>query len=518
MNRKFIPLVIIAMFSTGLFNVPPVSAVTYGDPVEAPQVEFPEVVPVWVGGKSFCTGTLITQQVVLTAAHCVYGQAGPFQISVGGSTLKNGRLIDIDATWYHPRYDAAFNQNDIGLLHLKTPANVSRLGNLPSGSLKSVGKKFLIVGWGTDQNDSVTGKLHRLSLNEQAVASKKFFKGIYNSKTMIGAGRYFPNEILYGGGCTGDSGGPLYMGALGASKTVIGLTAFGARGCTTYKPTVFTRVDFYLAEINKGIQLLNSRAATAPIPTGSAAPAGAGPTTTTTLAPLMPLTVKFRTGQEMSSMGGLDGIFETNTISPNKVTKICFVVNGTPIPEYDGGEIFFNWSKYTQSGGLGCFENVTNGNVVNWSILRIRSYQSSTIYAVIYDSKGRSVTTPTLRVAGTRLSRVLEIYGISKTEYSSTTEISVKSYSGSEDIKVTKVCLIVTMNGSPYSSIASGRNGWNDIGGGCVAPSSGPDRSLTYTSSSMISNPAGLQDWIVEGWVYSDDGSVKASSSLAFAS
>ena len=335
---------------------------------------------------------------------------------------------------------------------------------------------------------------------------------------MIGAGRYFPDEILYGGGCTGDSGGPLYMGALGASKTVIGLTAFGARGCTVYKPTIFTRVDFYLEAINNGIQLLNSRAATTPIPTGSAAPAGAGPTTTTTIAPLTPLTVKFRTNSEISLHGGLDGIFETNTISPNKVSKICFVVNGTPIPEYDGGEIFFNWSKYTQSGGLGCFENITSGNIVNWSVLRIRSYQSSTIYAVLYDSKGRSVTTPTLRVAGTNISypnSALDIYGISKTDYSSTTEIIVRS-APPNNVKVTKFCLDVTMNGSPYTSITSGRNGWNDIGGGCVATSTGPEAGYESKSSSMIVNPAGIQNWIVNGWIYADDGAIRATSSFAF--
>ena len=255
-----------------------VNAVTYGDPIESPQVEFPEVVPIWVGGKALCTGTLIQQQVVLTAAHCLYGESGPFQISVGAKTLNSGSLVDVDATWYHPRYDASFSQNDIGLLHLKTSANVSRLGVLPPAKLKTLGKKFLIVGWGRDQNGLVTGKLNRLTLNDQTIAARKDFKGFYNQKTMVGAGRYFADEVLYGGGCTGDSGGPLYQGADGASRTIIGLTSFGARGCIDYKPTIFTRIDFYVLEINRGIDLLNSRSVTAPIATGKATPAGIGPT------------------------------------------------------------------------------------------------------------------------------------------------------------------------------------------------------------------------------------------------
>ena len=55
-----------------------------------------------------------------------------------------GYKIEPGTAWFHPRYDAKYNQNDIGLLHLKTLANVSRLGILPTGSLKSIGKKFLI--------------------------------------------------------------------------------------------------------------------------------------------------------------------------------------------------------------------------------------------------------------------------------------------------------------------------------------------------------------------------------------
>ena len=267
-----------------------VDAVTYGDPVESPQVEFPEVVPIWVGGKSLCTGTLIRQQVVLTAAHCVYGESGPFQISVGAKNLNSGSLIDVDATWYHPRYDASFSQNDIALLHLKTSANVSRLGVLPPAKLKTLGKKFLIVGWGGDQNGLVTGKLNRLTLNDQTIAAKRDFKGYYNSKTMVGAGRYFADEVLYGGGCTGDSGGPLYQGAAGASRTIIGVTSFGARGCVDYKPTIFTRVDFYVPEINKGIELLDSRSVSAPISTGKATPVGVGPTTTTATTTTIPKT------------------------------------------------------------------------------------------------------------------------------------------------------------------------------------------------------------------------------------
>lgn len=381
-----------------------VSAVTYGDPVESPQVEFPEVVPIWVGGKSLCTGTLIQQQVVLTAAHCIYGEPGPFQISVGAKTLNSGSLIDVDATWYHPRYDASFSQNDIALLHLKSSANVSRLGVLPLAKLKTLGKKFLIVGWGRDQNGLVTGKLNRLTLNDQTIAARRDFKGYYNPKTMVGAGRYFTDEVLYGGGCTGDSGGPLYQGAAGASKTIIGLTSFGARGCVDYKPTIFTRVDFYVPEILKGIDLLNSRSASAPIATGKATPSGVGPTTTTTTAPLKPLTLNctlnssVRSGFSAGCSANLwTGYQSWDGYSPKTfphLVKVCILIDGQApslfaAGNYGFGVMFEYVNNFAYTAGQGCW-NFSNSN--SFDITSTGGYGAGSHSATITitDSVGRT--------------------------------------------------------------------------------------------------------------------------------
>jgi secreted trypsin-like serine protease len=258
----------------------PASAITYGDFVDSPHIQYPEVVPVWVAG-ALCTGTLIEQQIVLTAAHCVYGRSGPIQIAVGGSTLNSGRLIDVTATWYHPRYDASFLQNDIGLLHLKEPAGVSRLASLPSPRANKP-KNLTLAGWGDDQNGRLTGNLSVLNLNEQGSAASKAFRGLYNPRTMIGAGRFFPNEALYGGGCEGDSGGPLYKGRNGSTRVLIGVTSWGAEGCVQYKPTIFTLVSYYVPELLTAISQVKNRAIQSPLPTGKATPVGLGPTTTTT--------------------------------------------------------------------------------------------------------------------------------------------------------------------------------------------------------------------------------------------
>lgn len=276
MNSKRLKLA--ALMLAGALFATPVGAVTYGDFVDSPQIQYPEVVPVWTGG-SLCTGTLIEQQIALTAAHCVYGKSGPIQVAVGGSTLNSGRLIDVTATWYHPRYDAAFIQNDIALLYLKEAAGVSQLASLPSPTAKKP-RNFTLAGWGDDQNGRLTGNLSVINLNDHSSVAAKVFRGSYNPRTMIGAGRYFADEGLYGGGCEGDSGGPLYKGRNGSTRIVMGVTSWGAEGCVRYKPTIFTWVGYYVPELRAAMTAVRNRAIQNPLPTGRATPAGFGPTTT----------------------------------------------------------------------------------------------------------------------------------------------------------------------------------------------------------------------------------------------
>jgi hypothetical protein len=253
--------IVVALVATSCFvpSVQVVRAVTYGDPVSNPAAEFPEVVPVFIGSDSLCTGTLIQQQIVLTAAHCVYGVDQSISVGVNRITLVDGGSIQVDASWYHPRYDSISGQNDIALLHLVKPAGVGQLASLPKYSKNFTANKFLLLGWGDDQNGQLTNGLNRLSLVNQLSNSKKVFGNRFNQKTMIGAGRYFPDEAIYGGGCNGDSGGPLYKGEFGSGKVVVGITSFGRTGCNTKAPTIFTKVSFYIPELIAGIQIVNAK-------------------------------------------------------------------------------------------------------------------------------------------------------------------------------------------------------------------------------------------------------------------
>ena len=237
-----------------LLIAPPATAVTYGGEVGSPSSSRPWVVPIYWGkinkaSQQICTGSLIDQQVVLTAAHCIDGlEKGTFSIQVGADRLDQGRRIYADGWWINPRYSRARYVNDVALLHLVEPANVSSLGRLATA--RKVPSKMRIYGWGVDQNGRQSGALMYANLNRQTKTAKRAFGPSYNKTTMVAAGRKIKREGVYAGGCNGDSGGPLVAGT---SSRIVGVTAFGALGCDVSVPTVFSKVSYYGKDIARGI-------------------------------------------------------------------------------------------------------------------------------------------------------------------------------------------------------------------------------------------------------------------------
>ena len=239
-------------------------AVTYGDPVDEPSVTMPEVVPIWIGRDGMCSGTLIDPVIVLTAAHCVYGYNN-FQIEVGGDQLETGDRVGVVAQWYHPRFDRRRMRNDIALLHLSSPVNVGQFAVLDSSIPINNNTRMMIAGWGDDQNGETTEYLQTLEVVQQTAEAKKEFGSAFQPKLMIAAGYYFEDEDIYGGGCNGDSGGPLFIKRADGVRVVVGVTSYGsAEGCTDSKPTVFSRMSFYNAAVMTAMQTLKQKVENSP--------------------------------------------------------------------------------------------------------------------------------------------------------------------------------------------------------------------------------------------------------------
>lgn len=244
-------------------------AVVFGTEMTDASQRAPWVAAIWYAETAdatpefICSGSLITKDVILTAAHCAFDK-GFYWVRLKSDTLKSEEpLREVAAVWRHERYNKKTTQNDLGLLKLSDPVTDIKPVAIPKknevGKLSSA-RKFQILGWGNDQLKTIAKFLRYANLVDQSGAAKKTYGRFFNPVTMVSAGRYIPAERVFAGGCNGDSGGPLTT-KLGDKTVLVGLTSWGsAQGCDKGKPTIFTKLTYYVTDINRGLQLVEKSA------------------------------------------------------------------------------------------------------------------------------------------------------------------------------------------------------------------------------------------------------------------
>uniref|UniRef100_H2YWA7 Peptidase S1 domain-containing protein n=1 Tax=Ciona savignyi TaxID=51511 RepID=H2YWA7_CIOSA len=227
-------------------------------------------------GSSTCTGALIKPNVVLTAAHCVRVENMKVHLGVHNISdttnihkqsifVRNVQKINLFSQYvYHPQFDPFRLTNDVAILFLSQPADVSgtfvKTICLPNSEAPAVGEKCWVTGFGSlSEGGALTTTLQEVGL---PIVSQQACVGAYQTHSKpVNWNSMFCAGYSEGGrdACQGDSGGPLVCQRCNSCNWYLaGLVSYG-RGCARAGfYGVYTRLTYFEQWVSQQTQLTYS--------------------------------------------------------------------------------------------------------------------------------------------------------------------------------------------------------------------------------------------------------------------
>merc|ERR1712212_299836 len=205
-----------------------------------------------VGATHFCGGSIVNENWVVTAGHCCSGSTTFMHVVAGGIKLNANEgeeeRRDVQKIIVHPDYSSSDLSNDICLLQLATPLEMTEFIQpvvMPEPKQETpADTEIIVTGWGSlsEGGLSLPNVLHKVTI--PVIADEKCNEAYSSSgysiiDSMLCAG------LPEGGkdSCQGDSGGPLIEAQ---SKTLLGVVSWGIGCARPGLPGVYTQVSYYV--------------------------------------------------------------------------------------------------------------------------------------------------------------------------------------------------------------------------------------------------------------------------------
>ncbi|WP_243867108.1 trypsin-like serine protease [Actinophytocola oryzae] len=227
----------------------------------AAQGEFPWIVRLSMG----CGGSMITQQLVLTAAHCVpaTGPNTSITATLGAIDLQDPNRIVVRSDYVHRAPGAGGPPgDDWALIRLEHPVDVPTVPIATTPDLDS--GTFTVAGWGAATEG---GPQQRFLLKAQVpfIDDAQCQSAGSDYLDLVPAEEICAGNWTAGGvdTCQGDSGGPLLNKDANGEWVLIGTTSWGIGCARPQNPGVYMQASYFHEAIHAAAASLGPRCAPA---------------------------------------------------------------------------------------------------------------------------------------------------------------------------------------------------------------------------------------------------------------